>query len=649
MPGRWQGKPPAASNLLIVSSRPLLRLPRASAALVLLASVAGLAPGRAATPARGTVTPSTRVQWTGSFASGGANVAGVCFGLDGRPDPAVTSPTPTACDVFRLDVVVPAGFWSRRVGALIVELDRFNPESSDFDLYIFKRERNGEVGDLVGDSAGNPGVEETAAVPRAAGGYYVAVVAFAAAPAASYRGTARIFAQAAPAPGPKVNAGPQVVTALIDTGINPYHVTFRDGSRLAQMHPASYIPGYPANALPLRLSLGAPTLADALRRDAPVWRKVQPGVLYYVPGTRIVGLISLSAGGVRCGQPDFFPANQVGPCEERTLLDDHGHGTMTASRATAGTHSLGSQSRLVMIEGIDAGSVRWAADQGWIDVQSNSWAEILPHPATQLFSDVNAAFKHAARRHLVFAASGNGIGGFFGLAPHNTYTLSTAAPGVILVGAHDNGRMALWSGAPAYVVTDGYGGWMAAHDSKTRFAPDSVACCTSAASPYAAGGAARVILAARRILGSSQVGVRNGIVARGLRGLVAKGPLADGVLTLTEVRQLLLRTAESPPRRGRDDGLAQWTGDPRAPDQANRGPGANPYCNGCQTLPLAWTTIPSDVPSYLLVGYGAVNERSTDLAIRVLAGRASTPARPDEDAFFEFDQAFRDFTSFSDE
>lgn len=625
------------------------RLLRASASLLLLASAAP-APGRAAEPAQGRVTPSQKVEWTGSFPSGGANVAGICFGLDDRPDPVLTSTAATACDVFALDVVAPAGFWDTRVGAVTVDINRYAPADTDLDLFVFERAPDGTAGKQVASSAAEPGVEESTAVPEARGGYYVAVVAFAAIPGASYHGSARIFAQEAPAPGPRVDAGPQVVTALIDTGINPYHVTFRDRSELARMHPASYIPGYPAKALPLSLSLDAPSLADALARDRKVWESARRGVLYYVPGTRIVGLISMGAGGRRCPtETDFFPANSVGNCPERILLDDHGHGTMTSSRATAATRSLGAESRVVMIEGLGAGSVRWASDQGWIDVQSNSWAEILPHPATQLFSDVNLAFKHAARRHIVFAASGNGLGGFFGFAPHDTYQLSTAAPEVILVGAHDNGKMALWSGSPPHVVTDGYAGWMAAHDSTTRFEPDSVACCTSAASPYAAGGAARLVLAARRILGSSQVGVRRQVVASGPRGRVAKGPLTDGVLTLSEIREVLLRTAESPPAEGRDDGLVHWAGDPRAPDRLNRGPGGNPYCNGCQTLPVSWRAIPSGAPSYPLIGYGAVNERSTGLAIEVLAGRADLPERPDVDAFHQTDQSIRSATSLEED
>jgi hypothetical protein len=252
---------------------------------------------------------------------------------------------------------------------------------------------------------------------------------------------------------------------------------------------------------------------------------------------------------------------------------------------------------------------------------------------------VNEAFADAARRQLVFAASGNGAGGFFGFVPHNTYQLSTAAPGVIVVGAHDNGRMTHWSGSPPTVVADGYGGWMAAHDDLTRYEPHPVACCTSASAPYAAGGAADLILQARTILGSRQVGSSGGVLASGTP--TASGPLADGVLTLEEAHALLRHTAEARPAEGRDDGLVNWTGDPRAPDRLEHGPGGNPYCNGCQTLPVSWTDVPEDAPAYALVGYGAINDRTSALVAAVLRGELEEPARPQEDALYETDQNVR--------
>ena len=58
--------------------------------------------------------------------------------------------------------------------------------------------------------------------------------------------------------------------------------------------------------------------------------------------------------------------------------------------------------------------------------------------------------------------------------------------------------------------------------------------CTSSATPFAAGGAARMLLEARRILGDTGTGVTKGVVASGPKGRVKDGPLADGEFTLEE-------------------------------------------------------------------------------------------------------------------
>lgn len=465
------------------------------------------------------------------------------------------------------------------------------------------------------------------------------------------------LAAAAPQPA-RAAVVPTAVVALIDTGVNPYNQAFRDPSPLAYQHPSTYIPGYPADAEALPISLDEPDLATALAKDAEVWLYTGQQRLYWIPGTRIVGMIAFGNGGLRCnpllGQ-DWAPFNSFGGgpgCRDKKLTDEHGHGTMTASRAAGAPNSLGgdpaygSQARIVAIEGLGSLGVMWAADQGWIDVQSNSWAELLPHPAPTGTYD---AFRIAAQKMVVVAASGNGLGGIAGFAPNSTYALTTAAPGVIVAGAHDNGRISHWSGAPPTVVADGYGGYMAYHNSITAYGPDSVACCTSAAAPYVAGGAVRLVLEARRILGSSQVGIQGGIVAQAASGVTppASGPLSDGALTLAELTALLRATAEARPAEGRDDGLLLYTGDPRAPTQQelSRGPASNPYCNGCMTLPVGWSAIPQGVPAYPTIGYGAINERSVGLAIDVMEGEAAMPARPIEDAFFAADQAAREATN----
>ncbi|MGQ0535612.1 MAG: hypothetical protein ACT4PT_06035 [Methanobacteriota archaeon] len=75
---------------------------------------------------------------------------------------------------------------------------------------------------------------------------------------------------------------------------------------------------------------------------------------------------------------------------------------------------------------------------------------------------------------------------------------------------------------------------------------------------------------------------------------------------------------------------------------AQYGPGANPFCHGCWTLPVRWTEVPSAVDQYPTIGYGAVNEFTVAKAARVLAGLEPAPARPLEDAQYAADQAARE-------
>ncbi len=433
---------------------------------------------------------------------------------------------------------------------------------------------------------------------------------------------------------------PKSVVALIDTGINPYSKAFRDRSKLAYTHPSKYIRGYPKKAKALRLSLGLP-YKKAIKRDANVWRRVERSRLYWIPGTRIVGAISLGAGGTNCPVVPAPPANVLGTgCDEHVILDDHGHGTMTASRAAGAPDSLSPRSRIVMIEGLGAQSTRWAAEAGWIDVQSNSWVSLVPPP---LPSAVSQAFEWAADRMLTLAASGNGTAYLAGVAPTPTYLLSTAPPGVVLVGGHDNGKVTAWAGAPPHVVADAYAGETALAASTGGMRPHPMACCTSAASPYAAGGAAAIVLEARRLLDDGSTGARGGLVACGDSDRkIKKGPLADGVFTLQELKRVLFLTAEAHPGEGRDDGLLHWAGDPRAPDYVEYGIGANPFCAGCTTMPVDWKTLPNEVDTYQFTGYGGINERSVALAKRVLRGKAPLPKRPAADAQYELDQDIRE-------
>ncbi|HEV3474826.1 MAG TPA: hypothetical protein VG602_05645, partial [Actinomycetota bacterium] len=87
-------------------------------------------------------------------------------------------------------------------------------------------------------------------------------------------GSAQVAPDYDPAPGG------QAVVALVDTGINPYHATFRDGSERSFEHPSTYIPGYPPDAIALPITLTEPNWTVAVRKDCELWKTVQPGQLY---------------------------------------------------------------------------------------------------------------------------------------------------------------------------------------------------------------------------------------------------------------------------------------------------------------------------------------------------------------------------------
>ena len=434
---------------------------------------------------------------------------------------------------------------------------------------------------------------------------------------------------AAPPVPPAVDAGtrpfePKAVVAVIDDGINPYHEAFRDDSPRARRHPATYLPGYPADALPINLTFGAKTLEGSLKADCAEWAKVEPGTLYWFPGTRIVGARVVEGGGgpVTCDDPK--------PKYSGNVVGTGGHGTMTASRAGGNGYGACPECLLVMLQGFSAEHVTWAAEQPWIDLQSNSWGPVVPVPSPVdafLLAPSPAfarAVEEAAARQPSFWASGNGALTRLGVAGHPTQLQPHMTPSVLSVGGHDSGQVALWPGWGPHVVSDACESWAAEHDENAKSTP-STGGGTSGATPYVAGIAGRIVLEARRVLGEGDTGIQDGVLARGPAGLVPTGPLADGDLTVDELRALLLRTADPRPDRTDDDG-----------DLCD-GPTDAPWW----TTPLPWSSVPETDAAILLVGYGAVTKDTLVEALAVLRGEAGLPERPAEDAWFERDQTTR--------
>lgn len=434
-------------------------------------------------------------------------------------------------------------------------------------------------------------------------------------------------------PPRRVQPQPQAVVSLIDTGINPYHEVFRRDDPRAHRHPSTYIPDYPEDAERLDLSLDAENWSAAVETDCPdVWSEIETRQLYWIPGTKIVGAITFAGDALDCS---VEPAQ----AEAARILDLSGHGTMTASRAAANTYGACPECHIVSIETLNGHAVAWAGEQAsWIDVQSNSWGPVLPGWAPEgdivAFNLVNdpdfvRTVEQAARKHLAFWASGNGAAQRLGAVGHPTLLDPHFTPSVIIVGGHDSGYIATWPSFPPHVVSDACNSWAAYHD-RMDGSDATVGGGTSAASPYVAGKAARTVLHARGMLDHVDTGLTDGVAASGtLPADLSKGPLTDGVLNRTEWRSLVLKTAQQRPEKERADG---------------------PRCGTIEGLvlysstPVKWEEIPESYPAYLHIGYGAVNNASTERAFGVLEGGQPLPARPDASTYFAVDRTTRETT-----
>lgn len=435
------------------------------------------------------------------------------------------------------------------------------------------------------------------------------------------------------ASSPPLAARSRVVVADVDTGINPYHVEFRDDSPEGRVHPSKYLEGFPADAPALELTLDAPDYETAVLADCAVWQAVEPQKLYWIPGTRIVGAITFDQGPVDACTKEEMPS---------LILDPQGHGTMTASRVAGATYSLCPECKLVFVQGFSDDSMYWAASQPYVDLQTNSWGA-LPSDYVETGDDGasdpagldgidRAKVMDAAAMQPVFVAGGNGLLGFFGVTGHPAYLDDVAGPaGIIMVGGHDGGYFTPWTMTMPHVVADA-NQHPAAYRDSIDGGDETTGGGTSGATPFAAGAFARMLLDARVAVGDTGTGVRDGSLVLAGPGVPtpAEGPLSDGVLSIEEAKVVFFHNAN--PRPVRD-------GDRDGPDACDP---ANVYCAPYNTVPVQWGTIPEEVPAYYFVGYGQVGELTLEATLASLLGEAPVPERPDEDRFYGFDNAARE-------
>lgn len=408
-------------------------------------------------------------------------------------------------------------------------------------------------------------------------------------------------------------ASPFVVVGVSDTGINLYHDDF--GAALYPdegvkeltgdftRHPSTYLPGFPADAEALPITLGQPFAPGRLHpaEDAELFttEKIVKGKLFWVPGTKIVGVLDASDTAAINAEPDATP-----------ILDDDGHGTASASVAVGNIYGFCPTCLLAFGEGFAATDHMYGFD--WVDLASNSFGTLANIGFAGLLPP-DFPREQAEKGQIALYAAGNGNENAF-LTPEQTYTSDSLGPDwVIRVGAVERGSRQpfIGTGKPVDVSSFGLGDIPAAAanspDGTTRHSG------TSAATPYTAGVFGSVLRGVRGAVGDGATGPKNddgesGVIAKGAP--VAGSPyLADGKLTRAELVEVVFKTAEHD-----TEGIT------------------------LQVPP----TVPFNDLQYVFEGYGIVEPASGARALDVLLDGAPLPPRPDEDDFFLADTFVRE-------
>lgn len=414
---------------------------------------------------------------------------------------------------------------------------------------------------------------------------------------------------------------PITVIGIADTGINPYHLefsatTYPDPDVLAltesfTRHPSEYIPGYPADAEAIDVTLGQGYFPP---QDAALWtpQHLSEGQLYWIPGTKIVGAWDAGdAAGLQestvDGNPDSHP-----------ILDDNGHGSGSASVSTGNRYGYCPTCLLMVVESLDE---TVATGMSWVDVTSHSFGYTGGLPLGPALGPNTVTKAAVERGQTVLFAAGNGVGNAFDV-PIATYgSDQTGNDWTITVGAlrRDNQRAVVGDGIPVHISAWGDGNLPSA--CRTGTVGQCAFGGTSAATPYTAGIFGTVLGQVRDAVGDGEAGQKAPVVladGRTQGQVVAQGfPvegstfLADGLLTRAELREAVLKTAY-------------------------------PLVGETSTYPYPVTAPYDDTTNVLFEGYGAATPEGARRAVDVLLGRSLLPDRSAEDEFFALDAAVRD-------
>ncbi|GAA4891534.1 S8 family serine peptidase [Streptomyces coeruleoprunus] len=333
-------------------------------------------------------------------------------------------------------------------------------------------------------------------------------------------------------PADRLDAAPPVtVIGIADTGINPYHLEFSaraypDPDVLAltrnfTRHPSEYIPGYPASTPAIPVTLGKGYLPA---EDKEVWTsaRVPGGTLHWIPGTKIIGAYSASLDGAD------------------PVLDNHGHGTGSASVSAGNRYGYCPTCLLVVVEGLDE---TVATSFPWVDITSHSFGYVGGAPVGPVVSGEEVTKEAAERGQTVLFAAGNGVGNAFDVPVSTWHSDQTGPDWNITVGAlrRDDQRAVVGDGMPVHLSSWGIGSLPSACHTGVHCQDQFSG--TSAATPYTAGVFGTTLQRVRDAVGDERAGQKGGQVVAEGAAVPESAYLHDGRLTRAELREAVLKNA----------------------------------------------------------------------------------------------------------
>lgn len=349
--------------------------------------------------------------------------------------------------------------------------------------------------------------------------------------------------------------------AIVDTGFNPYHIDFAadlmpqhldndpDNDLPLHLPPHEWLPGFPepssfssyeAMDLTIDSTQTSASPTDLHGKDASEWSKAKTSTLHnvhfrYIPGTKVIGFVNMD-------NDDGFGAAT--------------HGVGTTSVSVGNIHGSCPECLLVFVDGYSVDANPWMSNQPWIDVQSNSWGRSTTVRDNIYFGCTLPPLQAGVERgQQIFWSAGNGQANAF-VAPTSTLHSCQKGPDfLVTVGAISPSSQSSYSGHGKPVDVSSYGSGYPSAGGDT-IAAESTFSGTSNAAPVTAGMYASSLRTLRAELESPRL-QSDGIIAAGPAGCGAQNPncaLADGMVTVHELREAFFRAAERTP------GVITWGG-----------------------------------------------------------------------------------------